>query len=110
MEAGQPGKGDGSPGKALAEAREGRQPGAEPIILAILQTQAQAWEPEKSVAIGKSARSAAMQARILLEGSKVLKGRLIDEKTKDSGTGPSPGPERKRMSGSWETWPQPGLP
>jgi hypothetical protein len=66
--------------KALAEARKGSGPAQEPIILAILQTQA-GWEPEKSASIGKSAGSASMQARILLEGSKVLRTRLIDEKT-----------------------------
>jgi hypothetical protein len=67
--------------KALAEARKGGSPAQEPILLAILQTQA-GWEPEKSASIAKNAGSAAMQARILLEGSKVLRARLIDEKTK----------------------------
>jgi hypothetical protein len=67
--------------KALAEARKGGSPAQEPIILAILQTQA-GWEPENSAPIAKSAGSASMQARILLEGSKVLRTRLIDEKTK----------------------------
>jgi hypothetical protein len=67
--------------KALAEARKGGSPAQDPIILAILQTQA-GWEPEKSASIAKSAGSASMQARILLEGSKVLRTRLIDEKTK----------------------------
>ena len=67
--------------KSLAEARKGGSPAQEPILLAILQTQA-GWEPEKSASIAKNAGSAAMQARILLEGSKVLRARLIDEKTK----------------------------
>jgi hypothetical protein len=68
-------------GKALTEARKGGSPAQEPIILAILQTQV-GWEPGNSASIGKSAGSAAMQARILLEGSKVLRTRLIDEKTR----------------------------
>jgi hypothetical protein len=68
-------------GKALLEARKGGSPAQEPIILEILQTQA-SWEPEKSALIAKSSGSAATQARILLEGSKVLRTRLIDEKTK----------------------------
>ncbi len=76
-----PGKGMEVLRKAMAEARKRSSPGQEPIILAILQTQA-GWEPENSSSIGKSAGSAAMQARILLEGSKVLRIRLIDEKTK----------------------------
>jgi hypothetical protein len=67
-------------GKALAEARKGSSPGQN-VILNILQTQV-GWEPEKSGSIAKSAGSATIQARILLEGSKVLKTRLIDEKTK----------------------------
>jgi hypothetical protein len=68
-------------GKALTEAGKGGSPAQEPIILAILQTQA-GWKPEKSASIANSAGSAALQARILLEGSKVLRTRLIDEKTK----------------------------
>ena len=68
-------------GKALAEARKGGSPAQEPILLDILQTQA-GWEPGKSASIGKNAGSAFLQARILLEGSKVLRTRLIDEKTK----------------------------
>jgi hypothetical protein len=67
--------------KALAEAMKGGSPAQEPIILAILQTQA-GWEPENSAPIAKSAGAASMQTRILLEGSKVLRTRLIDEKTK----------------------------
>jgi hypothetical protein len=76
-----PGKGMEVLGKALVEARKGGSPAQEPVILAILQTRA-GWEPEKSASIAKSAGSAAMQARILLEGSKVLRTRLVDEKTK----------------------------
>jgi hypothetical protein len=68
-------------GKALAEARKGGRAAQEPILLAILQTQA-GWEPGKSASIAKKAGSASMQARILLEGCKVLRTRLIDEKTK----------------------------
>jgi hypothetical protein len=67
--------------KALDEARKGSSPAQEPVILAILQTQA-GWEPKKLELIGQNAGSASMQARVLLEGSKALRARLIDEKTK----------------------------
>ncbi len=76
-----PGKGMEVLEKALEEARKGSSPAKESIILAILQTQA-GWEPEKSASIAKSAGSASMQARVLLEGSKALRTRLVDEKTK----------------------------
>jgi hypothetical protein len=75
-----PEKGKEVLGKAMVEARKGSSPSPD-VILAILQTQV-SWEPEKSGSIAKSAGSAAMQARIFLEGSKVLRARLIDEKTK----------------------------
>ncbi|KPK89602.1 MAG: hypothetical protein AMJ94_11755 [Deltaproteobacteria bacterium SM23_61] len=76
-----PAKGMEVLGKALDEARKGSSPAQEYIILAILQTQA-SWEPKKLEFIGKNAGSASMQARVLLEGSQILRARLIDEKTK----------------------------
>ncbi len=68
-------------GKALAEARKVDSAAREPIILVILRTQA-GWEPEKTASIARNAGQASTQAGILLEGSKILRVRLIDEKAK----------------------------
>jgi hypothetical protein len=74
------GKGKEVLSRALGEARKISGP-QEPILLQVLLTQA-GWEPDDTVSTAKSGSSPAMQARILLEGAKVLKAQAIDEKIK----------------------------
>ena len=67
--------------KAWVEVVKGGGPGGESILAAILQTQA-VWEPGNTAGIARKAGSAFLQSKILLEGSKVLRTQLIDEKAR----------------------------
>jgi hypothetical protein len=74
------GKGKEVLNRALGEARKISGP-QDTILLQVLLTQA-GWELDDTVPTAKSGGSPAIQARILLEGAKVLKAQSIDEKIK----------------------------
>jgi ribosomal protein L22 len=74
------GKGKEVLSRALGDAGKGSGQ-QDAILLQVLLTQA-GWEPDDTVSTAKRGSSPAMQARVLLEGAKVLKTRAIDDKTK----------------------------